>query len=248
MDAERILIGTGDGLRTPTTTLADGIDVVALAPAGDGAWWAIDGGRSLVRIGDGRATSVAPIDGLVGRSVVDHDGEPLVGTSEARLLRLDGDRLEPIEGFDAAEGRDDWFTPWGGPPDTRSLARDPQGLLFANVHVGGILRTDGLHATYARAVAVAGSTLLVSASRGPRGGQAAIYRAPIAGGTFERCEAGLPGWFDSNIDSHWLAAGQAGAAFGTADGGVFASDDEGDSWTQVAEGIASIRCLALAPE
>ncbi|HEX2031316.1 MAG TPA: hypothetical protein VHL78_07960, partial [Actinomycetota bacterium] len=35
-----------------------------------------------------------------------------------------------------------WHTPWRGPPDTRSLSAGPDGTLYANVHVGGILRSQ----------------------------------------------------------------------------------------------------------
>jgi photosystem II stability/assembly factor-like uncharacterized protein len=56
-------------------------------------------------------------------------------------MRLRGDRLEPVESFDQAKGREDWYTPWGGPPDVRSMSRGPDGVIHANVHVGGIVRS-----------------------------------------------------------------------------------------------------------
>ncbi len=66
-----------------------------------------------------------------------------VGSSEARLFRLNGRTLEPVEAFDALEGRDAWYTPWGGPPDTRSISEWGHDV-YVNVHVGGILHTrDG---------------------------------------------------------------------------------------------------------
>ncbi|MFN8233199.1 MAG: hypothetical protein U0V56_06925, partial [Actinomycetota bacterium] len=61
-----------------------------------------------------------------------------VGTSGARLLRLVGNALEPVEGFAAVAGREGWFTPWGGPPDTRSISEWDHDV-YVNVHVGGIL-------------------------------------------------------------------------------------------------------------
>jgi hypothetical protein len=62
------------------------------------------------------------------------------GTEEAHLLRLVGDdgALAPVEAFGTVEGRETWFTPWGGPPAVRSIAQDLAGRLHANVHVGGI--------------------------------------------------------------------------------------------------------------
>jgi hypothetical protein len=63
----------------------------------------------------------------------------LVGASEARLFRVTDSAAEPVEAFDRAEGRDGWYTPWGGPPDTRSISEWGEDV-YVNVHVGGILR------------------------------------------------------------------------------------------------------------
>jgi photosystem II stability/assembly factor-like uncharacterized protein len=76
--------------------------------------------------------------------VLDTGDRVLVGTDEAHLLELDGDHLVPVDGFERAEGRTRWYTPWGGPPDVRSMAAARDGTLYLNVHVGGVLRsTDG---------------------------------------------------------------------------------------------------------
>jgi hypothetical protein len=269
--------------------------VTALAPARSEVWavldeheiWHEDGSdwRHVADIEDLRATCVASIDGDV-----------LVGSSEARLFRIAGETLEPVSAFDDAEGRSNWYTPWGGPPDTRSLANWDEDI-YVNVHVGGILhsndrgttwtptididadvhqvttarglvlaacagglavstdrgttwssRTEGLEAPYARAVAVCGGSLLVSASNGPRGGRAAVYRAGLSNGGFERCVAG-PGWFDDNIDSYCLDALPDGsfAAFGTSDGRVYASTDEGATWIETVAGSAPVRRVLVMP-
>jgi hypothetical protein len=98
--------------------------------AGDasGEWAPLANGSDDVRL---RCLAPTP-DGL------------LLGTSEARLFRLEGDWLLPVASFDEIESRAKWYTPWGGPPDSRSLAVDDDGTAYVNVHVGGILRsTDG---------------------------------------------------------------------------------------------------------
>ncbi len=106
--------------------------------------------------------------------------------------------------------------------------------------------TDGLHAHYLRAVAVSGTMALVSASTGPRGSRAAIYRRRLDGpGDFERCGGGLPEWFDRNIDTACLAAQGPRVVFGTADGRIFRSEDGGGSWELAARGLPAVRCIAV---
>lgn len=78
----------------------------------------------------------------------------LVGTEKARLAWV-GDTLDFIEAFDIVPNRDRWDTPWGGPPDVRSLAVS-EDWIYANIHVGWIVGspdrgrtwnplTNGLH-------------------------------------------------------------------------------------------------------
>jgi len=108
------------------------------------------------------------------------------------------------------------------------------------------IATEGLHATYLRAVAVAGDIVLVSASTGPGGRRSALYRRRLAGGAFERCRTGLPQWLGDNVDTHCLAAREAIAVLGTEDGRVFASVDGGQAFGPVAKGLPPIRCVVLA--
>ena len=104
--------------------------------------------------------------------------------------------------------------------------------------------TDGMHAHYGRAVAVAGETVLVSASTGHRGRRATLYRKPLDSETkFVRCE-GLP-WFDDNIDTACLAADGSLAVFGTDDGRVFRSLDGGAHWSLVTKGLPTITAMTI---
>ena len=86
--------------------------------------------------------------------------------------------------------------------------------------------TDGLHASYARAVALDGDAAYVSAANGPFARQGAVYRARV-GARFERCEKGLPEWFPGNVDSGCVAARAGRAAIGTETGAVYVSNDAG---------------------
>ena len=109
--------------------------------------WALVDGRSLWRrVHEGRKAwvEVTEVEGPPGRCLLATDDGLFVGTAEAGLLRLEDGLLQRVKGFDEAPGRDTWYTPWGGPPDTRSLSQGADGTLYANVHVGGILRSpDG---------------------------------------------------------------------------------------------------------
>jgi hypothetical protein len=105
----------------------------------------------------------------------------------------------------------------------------------------------GMHARYCRAVAVAGDMILVSVSTGPAGRRAAVYRAPVDGpAEFERCTAGLPEWFDGNVDTGCLAADGERVALGTADGAVYRSEDAGANWTLAAGSLPAVRAVAFA--
>jgi hypothetical protein len=89
--------------------------------------------------------------------------------------------------------------------------------------------------------------VLVSASTGPGGGHSAVYRGRRDGDSLERCVQGLPEWFDDNIDSYCLDAIPDLAAFGTADGRMFASTDEGSTWEEMTSGLPAVRCLLVMP-
>ena len=69
----------------------------------------------------------------------------LVGTAQARLFVIaPGSQVAtPVDSFDRIPTRSQWYTPWGGPPDTRSIARTVDGAALVNVHVGGVWRDAG---------------------------------------------------------------------------------------------------------
>jgi hypothetical protein len=259
--------------------------------------WAIVDRHELWRDSGTGWEEVARSSDLRLNCVLSHGGVDVwVGAERARLLRLEDGSLVRSKSFDAAPGRNEWFTPWGGPPDVRSLATSASHV-FANVHVGGILRADpggasweptieiasdvhevvaapdggiaaatawglatsvdhgatwgfdkeGLHSSYARAVAVGDTAIFVTACDGPFGGRGAVYRRPLDAAGLTRCESGLPEWVDGNIDSGCLAASGTHVAFGTEDGSVFLSEDGGASWAEVATDLAPVRWVELLP-
>ncbi|HEY4397447.1 MAG TPA: sialidase family protein [Acidimicrobiia bacterium] len=108
------------------------------------------------------------------------------------------------------------------------------------------VHTDGLHASYCRAVATAGDVMFVTASTGPFTDHAAVYRRAIEGdGPFERCTDGLPDWQPHNIDTGCLDTAGARVAFGGADGVVYGSEDAGRSWRVLAENLPPISAVTI---
>jgi hypothetical protein len=90
----------------------------------EGEWFPVGSGYNR------RLNCILPIDGTI-----------LVGTSEAHLMQIRDGNIRNLSSFDQVKGRKAWYTPWGSPPDVRSLAISSSGDLYVNVHVGGILRS-----------------------------------------------------------------------------------------------------------
>lgn len=253
----------------------------------DEGWWAVDDHGGVWKEGD----LVTEAEDATFNCILAAPHGIWLGADSARLYRLGQGGLAEDTAFAEAPGRDTWHTPWGGPPDVRSLAYGPDGILYVNVHVGGILhyddsgpsptldidadvhqviahperpstvlaatawglgvstnghdfdfRTDGLNHSYCRAVAVSGDTILVSAAQGPSGGDSALYLGDMSGGPLRRCEHGLPGSFEGNLDTHCLASTDDG--FWAVNGSTaWRTDDKGITWQAVRSDLPPVTCV-----
>lgn len=136
-----ILVGTAGGLESVVGQAGEVPERIVALAAGGEVRWALVGRGDLLRSDDGGWERVASLDAYGGTCLLSTDDALLVGTSEAHVCRLTRDVLELVDGFEDVDGRRDWYTPWGGPPDTRSMTVDRAGTVYANVHVGGIVRS-----------------------------------------------------------------------------------------------------------
>lgn len=141
-----VLVGTANGLYglAEKVKLA-GHRIDAVARGGDG-WWVLTDGSDVWHLPDGSTPSrVGASEEAQLNCILPVGDEVLLGAEAAQLFHLPagGGPMAHDEPFARAPGRDDWYTPWGGPPDVRSLAADVDGTLYLNVHVGGILRFRG---------------------------------------------------------------------------------------------------------
>jgi hypothetical protein len=184
-----LVVGTQGGLHElagrggARVVQLSGHEVTAFARDAE-ASWALTDGRELWRAEVGPAwSSITEISGPSGTCLCPSPSGLLVGTSEAHLHRFETHKPIPswtasgptaIDGFDRVDGREEWYTPWGGPPDVRSISRGDYGTIHANVHVGGIVRSrdDGasweptidIHSDVHQVLAPAGHSGLVLAA------------------------------------------------------------------------------------
>lgn len=218
-------------------------------------------GAHLLRLDDGALVSVEAFERIEGRAAwYTPWGDP--ADTRSITAGRDGALYVNVHVGGVAcstDGGRSWRATLDIETDVHQVLADPTvaGRVFAAAAVGLVVsedggeswrtETEGLHARYCRAVAVSQAAVLVTASTGHRGRRAGLYRRALDGPPgFERCREGLPDSFGDNIDTHCLAAAGSTAVFGTEDGEVYASRDEGSSWLLLAKGLAPVRCLALA--
>lgn len=167
----QIMVGTDSGLfgvgERESRELGDHA-ITAIAP-GDGCHLCVTDRRTIWRRDDGGDAvweEVARCDDENVSSLMVSIVGVLVGTSGGRLWRLTQWRrssrwpepeqgqlkgkLIPLDGFDAAVGRERW---WQAPgldvsPNVRSMTQGPDLALYANVHVGGVLRSRDFGETW----------------------------------------------------------------------------------------------------
>ena len=171
------------------------------------------------------------------------DDRLLVGTEGARVAWVEEDKLNFIEGFDIVPERKQWTTPWGGPPDVRSLAVSADGTIYADIHVGWIVSSmnggetwqslrKGLNMDVHQVGAHPSKPETVFAATAD-----GFHISHDHGRTFTRCSNGIPYNYQRacacfpNRDVY-LASTSRGPYRG-ADALLYRSEDEGKNWTMV---------------
>jgi len=149
VDGYHIFTSSGKQLRS-----LEGHRVDCFTPGPDGTFLAIIDRHEVWSHGrDGEWTPLAKSEATLTAVIAAGDAV-YAGTNDARVLRLaPSGALEPLAGFDAVGGRDEWHQV-GSPLQVRTMTATCDGaVVLANVHVGGIPRSvDGgasWHATIA---------------------------------------------------------------------------------------------------
>src|SRR4051794_5723965 len=155
-----VLVTTVDGYRIFTSSgkevsSLEGHRVESFTPGPDGTFLAVIDRHDVWSHGrDGEWTPLAKSDATLTAVVAAGDAV-FAGTNDARVLRLTpSGALEPLAGFDAVPGRDEWHQV-GSPLQVRTMTSTCDGaVVLVNVHVGGIPRSSDAGVTWHPTLAV----------------------------------------------------------------------------------------------
>lgn len=227
--------------------------------AGDGVFVGTDDAR-LLRLAGGELVPLPGFDEAPGRDGWHQVGSPLCvrsasATADGRTILVN----VHVGGIPrSTDGGATWHPTIAVDADVHQvLAHPAEPSIVAAAASVGLCRSadggatwttsdDGMHASYARAVAFVGDDVLVSASDGPFTTRSALYRAPVAGGAARKVVGGLPEWLSGNVDTGCLAANAKQVALADGAGNVWASPADHDDWMLVAEGMTGVRAVAVA--
>lgn len=182
----------------------------------------------------------------------DEPAEALIGTAAPHIYHVRGsDHVRRLEAFDELSVRDQWFTPWGGPPHVRSLAATPDAWIYADVEVGSIMVSpdrggswepcgDGVHPDVHHV-----TTLPAAPDRVYANTQKSVFISDNRGQTWRDCGDDLGHRYGRCIAVHWnhpdliLASVSDGPHDREHDvnGQLYRSTDGGRSWEHVTGGF-----------
>ena len=166
-----------------------------------------------------------------------------MGTERARLAWIADGELNFINSFDAVPERKLWKTPWGGPPDVRSLAVSTDGTIYANIHVGWVVRSrdggktwenlrEGLEMDVHQVATHPSdpATVFAATARG-------FYISRNHGDTFVHQRSGMPYYYQRACacfpESDVYLVSTSRGPHSRVDAQLYRSDDAGENWALV---------------
>ena len=251
-----MLIATGDTVyaldgdpTAPRDVLADG-EVQAIAEGRSIRLAALQDGAVAVLSHNGARTLGTGIEEPIECLLI-LDEDPLrflVGVEAPHVYAVTDGETERLESFDALECRADWYTPWGGPAAVRSMARTRDGWVYADIHVGSIMRspdhgrnwepvTPDLHQDVHQV-----ATSPLEDDRVYANTAHAVYLSNDRGKSWQHRFDGFPFYYGRAIAVHpdepdCLLASVSTGPHGDAQGQLYRTDDAGLSWSHVTDGF-----------
>ena len=172
----------------------------------------------------------------------------LVGTEGPHIYRVKDGATERLETFDELDCRNDWYTPWGGPPAVRSLARTSDGWIYADIHVGSIMRspdngtswepvTPDLHEDVHQVATCPKTNDRVYANTAH-----AVYISEDRGQSWMHRSEGFPYYYGRAIavhpeDPNCLLASVSKGPGGSVNGQLYRTENAGQTWDHVTTGF-----------
>lgn len=214
--------------------VADGSGGQSLASAGDRLLLGLEGAHLvLVDPVRGDATPLSSFDQLPGR---DQWENPANATPDLRSLAVSGDtwlaNVHVGGVWRSSDGGATWENVIEPRDDVHEVVSGPGGRAVVAAARGFGWSSDdgrswewtseGLHASYCRAVALDGDVAYVTASTGPTSSDGRLYRCRLGESPVVAHE-GLPDSFPFNLDTGTLTAQAGSVALGTRDGHVYRS-------------------------
>ena len=174
----------------------------------------------------------------------------LVGTEGPHIFEATGQSAHPVAAFDQLEQRSSWYTPWGGPPAVRSFAATDDGWVYADIHVGSIMRSQDSGDSWEPVVPDLHDDVhqVATSSRSKDRLYAntahAVYVSEDRGDSWNHRSEGLPVLYGRAIAVHpedpdCLLASVSTGPHGDAKGYLYQTEDAGQSWSYVVEGFPS---------
>ena len=176
--------------------------------------------------------------------------ELLIGTEPPRVYLLtSSSSAERSRSFDQLECRNDWYTPWGGPPAVRSFAHI-DNCVYADIHVGSIMRstdrgtswepvTPDLHEDVHQVAICGAAPKRVYANTAD-----AVFVSDDLGETWDHRAGGLSARYGRAIAVHpsdcdCVLTTVSDGPRSDVNGRLYRSDNAGGSWTHVTDGFPS---------
>ena len=136
----------------PPTQLLSGLDIRRVQMGGNRNIVALGDGTIIInQEGEDKALQSGITDRIDSLLIIKEDPlELLIGCTPPNLYKLveDEGEAQPVQSFQSLEVREEWYTPWGGPPAVRSMDKTGDGWVYADIHVGSIMRSPDLGETW----------------------------------------------------------------------------------------------------